>query len=223
MISIIVPSMYRPEQFRASIERLRETIKGFDVEIVAVVDGRCKPTLAVAAELQLLTIYNEKHLGALVSWNRGLRVCSGDYVVTIADDTYCHDNWLEEALKSHSTLPEWSGIVGLNPLWDEGYKKTHCCHFLADRKAIREVLGGVLFYETKYKHYCSDNETYDRAVKAGRYVASEKSVVEHKHWRHEKATKDIVYTLTEQYLASDYKVLRARRAAGYPNDFEPMI
>jgi len=221
-ISIIVPSMYRAEQFSECVKRIQETTKGHNVEIVVVVDGRCKDTLNKAAELEVIVVYNKKHLGALASWNRGLRVCTGDPIIAIADDTYCHDGWLEEALKSHSTLPGESGIVGLNPLWDDRYRTAHCNHFLVDRKAIREVLGGVLFYEV-YQHFCSDNETFERASRAGRYVASDKAIVEHRHVRLNNAPNDRVYEMTTQYVGGDYALLLQRRAAGFPNNFEAVI
>jgi hypothetical protein len=222
-ISIIVPSMYRAEQFGKCVKRIQETTVGRGVEIIAVVDGQCKDTLNKAAELGLIVVYNEKHLGALSSWNRGLRICTGDPIVCVGDDTHCHDNWLEEALKSHATLPEGSGVVGLNPLHDAGYIKTHCSHFLVDRKAIRELLGGVLFYDKWYRHFASDNETLERAMKAGRYVPSEKAIVEHRHTRLSQAKNDAVYDMVLQYATEDLMMLAKRRKAGFPNDFEAIL
>lgn len=222
-ISVIIPSMFRANQFRECIKRVQETTQNFDIEMIVVVDGRCEDTLYEAMLLpNVLTIFNERHLGAIKSWNRGLRVSSGDIIVAIGDDCFCWDHWLDEALAVLETLPNQSGVVGLNAVYDDGYRADHCSHFLTTRRCIKEVLGGCLFYEC-YHHFFSDNETLQRARRVNQYAAATEAKVEHRHYRLGKAPNDPVYTLPLCWAEEDKALFARREIAGFPNDFEAII
>ena len=220
-ISVIIPSMHRPEQLKACVRRLVETTQGHDVECVVVVDDGDVDTLAAALVVTPLVLFNHTRFGPMKSWNRGLGMSRGDAIVLVGDDVYWRNGWLAAALKALDTLPNKSGMVGFNDLY-RAPQDGHCVHFLLTRNCIRTVMGGVLCYEC-YETQYTDNETNERAKRAGCFVYAPDAIVEHLHWRVNKAQKDSVYQIGELGFRHDFAMFKRRQAAGFKNDFEPVI
>ena len=220
-ISVIIPSMKRPDQLKACVQRLFETTHNRDVECIVVVDGGDLDTLATALQVTPLVAFNHDRLGPMRAWNRGLSFSRGDAIVLVGDDVYFHEAWLDEALKVLETLSNQSGVVGFNDLY-RAPTDGHCVHFLITRDCIRNVMGGVLCFECYQTQY-TDNETNERAKAASCFVYAQNSIVEHRHWRVNKAAKDEMYQIGETGFKHDYATFNRRKAAGFPNDFTPVI
>jgi glycosyltransferase involved in cell wall biosynthesis len=220
--SVIIPSLKRPAQLMACVQRLKETTCTRDVECVVVVDGGDLETLAAASQVTPFVLFNNERLGPMVSWNRGLRMSHGETIAMVGDDVYFHDGWLYEALKVMDTLPDKSGVVGFNDLYRASAEQ--CAHFLITRECIKNVMGGVLCFECYQTQY-TDNETVERAKRANCFAYAPNSIVEHRHWRVNKADKDVVYQIGETGFKHDYAMFNKRKdfVTGFPNDFKPVI
>lgn len=153
--------------------------------------------------------------GAIAAWNNGLDVADGEYVVMAADDLVFQEGWLTEALEA---LPA-KGCVGFNDMHNG---ERHQTHFLMHRSFIVNYLGGCLVAPV-YHHYYCDNELVARAKRANLYAYAEKSLVRHDHWANQRRPFDQWDESVKQYFLADEKLFLERQAAGFPDDFSPVI
>ncbi len=217
-VSIITPSTRRPEQLRACIERLIETTQEHDVEIICVIDD-CPDSLKALEGLPIIVISNPKHQGAGACWNQGSRIATGGAFVLGADDVIYHDGWLDAALAALDKLGG-SGMVGLNDLHVPEH--AFATHHLMTRDFVIKYMGGC-FVIPVYGHQFIDLEATARARRASKYIWARDAIVEHRHPAHKMAPNDFVYRLGGSHFARDRKTYQARLAAGWPDDFEPIL
>ena len=217
-VSIITPSTRRPEQLRACMDRLIETTKDNDVEIICVIDD-CPASVAALEGLPIIVIDNPKHKGAAACWNQGSLVATGEAFVLGADDVIYHDGWLDAALVALAKMGG-SGMVGLNDT--KVPEHAFATHHLMTRDFIIEHMGGC-FVIPVYRHQFIDLEATARARRAGRYIWARDAIVEHRHPAHKTAPDDLVYRLGGSFHAQDRITYQARLAAGWPDDFEPIL
>jgi hypothetical protein len=213
-VSIILPTHGRKEQAVKCLDQLFETVQGRDVEVIVVSDD----TLIEDSRVKMIVTDNTH--GAIANWNAGLAHATGDAIVLGADDLWFHEGWLEAALRGLLGMPEHSGMVGLNDMATDGTR--FATHYLMTRDYIERFNGGVLAIP-KYQHNFIDVEATARAMKAGRYHYAEDSLVEHRHYLWGKAEKDATYQRTAGTFKPDQETFLQREAAGFPNDFEPVL
>ena len=90
------------------------------------------------------------------------------------------------------------------------------------RDYIEKYNGGVLVCPA-YLHNFVDVEATIRAKNAGRYHYAVDAIVEHRHYLWGKAEKDATYKLSEGTFLPDQETFKKRAAAGFPDDFEPIL
>ena len=248
--SIIIPSRGRAAQLIERVNILLRTVQGRDAEVVIISDGDEETRQAIIAEMQsnafwqpnaftlevsderVKVVANPERQGPIQSWNNGLRAASGEALVLAADDVIFHDGWLEEALKVLETLPGGDGVVALNDdsgLSDRrGFRRDlkketrrYTPHFLITRATLAREMNGVLCFPA-YQNYYTDVETCARAQAAGCYGYAPLAHVEHTHWELGKAQKDPQYETGDAH-EQDLEVFLQREAAGFPDDFEPIV
>lgn len=216
MVSILFPTTGRPQRAEACLKRLRETAP--DVEVVAAVDADPDTCQRIGPYVNTL-IYSPTYRGCSQAWNDCLREATGDPVVFAADDLQWGDGWLEAALTRLWEFPDRWGMVGFNDgHWDQELST----HYLMSRRFIVEVLGGVIAWP-QYKHSFNDLETTERAKAADRYAWCEDARVYHEHWLFGDRVKDDTDRRRLPLHPEDERLYKERRAAGFPNDYEPVI
>ena len=217
-VSVIIPSRGRPEQLRCCIRGLLATTRNHNVEVIAVID-QCPESAAALQGMPVKVLSNSEHQGATACWNQGSLVATGKILVLGADDLVFFKGWLDAAL---ATLEEMggSGMVGFN----DGITPEHAFspHHMMTRDFIARYMNGC-FVIPCYKHQYVDLEATARARRAGKYKWCEGAYVEHRHHAHGLADIDEVYRLGNSYKEADREVFLARQAAGWPNDFDPIL
>lgn len=215
--AVIMPTFHRVARARLCIQRLVESMQGRKVGLYLVLNADDSESLEAFEGLPRVIV--PKGSTAVFAWNEGLRVAARDpeaqYFVLGADDLAWRPGWLDAVMK----VSAGAGYIGLNTL---EYEDRACTHYVLSRDFIVNVLGGVLI-PPPYKHCYSDKEVFERAKKAGAFVYCKDAVVEHLHPAHGKADMDETYTAATAYDAEDRETYYKRLAAGFPNDYEPVI
>jgi hypothetical protein len=111
------------------------------------------------------------------------------------------------------------GFVGFN---DGHYDAGLSTHYMVSRRLIVEAFGGVIAWEC-YRHSFNDCEANERAKRAGRYAWCSAAHVEHAHWLFGGRGQDETDTRALAHHPVSERLYAARMAAGFPNDYEPVI
>lgn len=218
MISVLFATTGRPERAELCVQQLRETTPGHDLEIVAAVDADDETAKRLEPLVDVL-LYEDDFRGPAGAWNDCLRASTGDPVVLAADDLVWTPGWLDAALERLREFEGGWGLVGFN---DGHWTADLSTHYLMSRRFIVEVLGGVVAWDC-YPHSFTDAEANERAKAAGRYVWCEEAIVRHEHWIFGDRPQDGTDTRELGRHGEARAMFEARRAAGFPNDYEPVI
>lgn len=223
LTSILISSLGRPILFDA-LNSLRKTTYGHEVEVILVQDI-LEPTVFKLLEQfdRYIVDYSKYQRGALASWNRALKLSTGDMIFPVGDDQKFHPEWLTRALKYHAEHLGGYGMVAMNDLNFDGEKQLGTT-VMYDRQFCKDVLGGVAAFPV-YNYFYIDNELNERAKKVGKYGWCKDAVVEHIHWSNGKRPSDIIDQSrnSSNYMELDRAIFEQRKAQGFPNNFEPVI
>ena len=216
--SIIVPTLSRPTQLRRNMERLLETVKGLDTEVIVAAEVN-RSSVEAVKDLPVRTLFQEEWRGSIAGWNRGAAAARGDVLVTGADDIWWHDGWLETALEALET--GGTCYVGLNDtIWNGNTGLV--THWLITRQGALDYTGGCLHIPW-YRTTWTDQEVKARMVRAGQFQWCAKSILEHRHYLTGAAYVDKCYLTMNKYMQSDGETFKVRQAALFPDDFEPVM
>lgn len=218
MISVLFPTMGRPDRAERCVRELRATTAGHDVEIVCAVDAdpetrdRLEPLVDVM-------LYGEEPRGNSQAWNDCLAVCTGDPIVFAADDLHWSPGWLDAALAELKRFKDGWGLVGFN---DGHWGPELSTHYLMSRRFVKDVLGGRVAWSF-YGHSFNDVEVNERARRAGRYTWAMNARVYHDHWIFGDREQDDTDRRTLGGHSAAAAKLAERRAAGFPDEEPPVI
>jgi GT2 family glycosyltransferase len=218
VISVLLATTGRPDMAERCVQGIRSTTRGHDVEIVAAVDADPE-TLERLLPVADVVDYSETLRGCSAAWNAALLASAGDHVVLAADDLIWGDGWLDAALGTMSEFPDGWGFVGFN---DGHWGADLSTHYLVSRRLIVEHLGGRIAWE-HYVHSFNDVEINERARRAGRYAWCEAAHVTHEHWLFGDRAQDNTDLRNLPAHPASERVFHDRRAAGFPDDLEPVI
>ena len=225
LVSVILPTTGRKDRAVACLSRLLESVKQ-PVEVICVVDHDESSYLAIH-DIDIPGLgkvvdisYSGQYRGIGRSFNDGLALSRGEYIVPASDDVWFEDGWLEAAMREMKKLPEGGGLVALNDTHHNGAELATL--FMASRWFICKYMNGVLFFEC-YRYWHSDIEATERAKRAGRYAWAKNSVVRHDHWAWGTRAEDNTDRLNKKFLDESAVICARRREAGWPNDFSPVI
>lgn len=95
--SLVMPVLLRDESHRPVVEKTIESLKGNseDYELIIVDDGSTRPTNFLRREAHIYVRHNPTNKGIAPSWNDGLSIARGEYVVIVNDDILVPDGWLK--------------------------------------------------------------------------------------------------------------------------------
>ncbi len=217
-VSIIVPTFCRPEQLRRNVMRLLDTLEGHDSEVIIVAEV-VHESIDSVADLPVLRYYHEDWRGSVANWNIGASMATGDLLVTGADDLLFVDGWLKAALRQMAIAQ--TCYCGLNDLMWNGWDHDPT-HWIITRQGIIDHCGGCLMPPC-YKTTFVDNEIAARIRRAGQYTWCKQAIAEHQHFGNGKAPVDRSYLTMSRYFYEDQPVFEARKAAGFPDDFEAVV
>ena len=224
MISVVIPSMNRPERLLAVVPSvLCTTTPPHDVEVIVVIDcdTKSRDWMLHLNDNRIRVLFNEQRRGAIACWNQGLAAARGDVLVFFNDDCDPQDRWLDAAIKAHREQLGGYGLVGFNDGYQDGTRLS--VHYLFDRQFCIDHLGGVMAYPV-YEFYANDSEANARAKRAGRFFWCKDAVVQHRHWtRPGEAHKDALDMENEPKAQRDMALYAQREAYGFPNNFEPVL
>lgn len=212
MVSILLPSMFRPDALLRTIEVLRQTTKPVEIEIVVAIDEDLESAERAESIVDKIT-FCETRQGVVAAYNRASLLATGDMCFSAPDDMECEAGWLEKAVQMHKERLNGYGLVGLS---DGEHRADTAVFHLVDRRFIIEQLHGCCAPPC-YRHYYSDTETTQRAIRAKRYYWHEASGVRHNH------VSDAVYFADTEYAGRDEKLYWERHHAGFPNNYGPVL
>lgn len=217
-VSILFATTGRPDQARNCLRNLHDSVGTQRIEVVAAVDHDRETKSFIRPFVDRL-LYSEEYRGCSRAWNDCLAEASGDPVVLAADDLVFESGWLDRALEALAEFDGGWGLVGFN---DGHWTADLSTHYLMSRRFVVEVLGGVVAWDC-YRHSFNDVETNDRAKAAGRYKWCESARVRHLHWTYGERHRDDTDNRSLGEHGESAQRYRERLAAGFPNDFEPVI
>jgi glycosyltransferase involved in cell wall biosynthesis len=220
MVSILLPTMGRPERAVGSIEQIRATTQGHDIEIICPVDADQTTARALEGLGGVRVDYRDRPQGCSAAWNRALALSRGDMIVFAADDLQWGEGWLDEALTVMDGLGLDGGLVGFNDGHWNGWELA--THYLMSRRFIIDVLGGVIAWDF-YRHSFNDLEINERAKASGRFAWAEHAHVRHEHWLFGDRDQDDTDRATLAEHGASQAIYEQRRAAGFPSDYTPVI
>lgn len=226
MISVLIPSMYRPQLLTQTIQSFLLTVPNHELQFSLVIDEDYDSVEFAIGTIRYSANYvldfSLQKRGALNAWNRALQISSGELVLIIGDDHKAHPGWYERAITAHRELGGY-GVVGLNDLMHDG-SLTTATTLMVDRKFIKEQFGGRVTYPC-YHYYCQDSELNDRAKRVGKFIWLQDAVVEHIHAANNKRAHDLhdFERVENEYSIEDGKVYEERKAANFPDLWPSVI
>lgn len=226
LISIVIASSGRANLLRAMLDSLRETTKDHEIEVVFVLDGYIFESVCSFLERiggsHILDCSANKR-GALLCWNRGLQLSTGDIIVPAGDDQIFHEGWLDFALASFREKLGGYGVLGMNDLAYDGNEQLATMYML-DRKFIKDHLGGVLCPPV-YHYFCVDSEINAKAKSLGIFFWEKRAIVEHVHSAHGKREADEGDRLKVEndWQRIDNETFERRKATGFQIEWTPLI
>jgi glycosyltransferase involved in cell wall biosynthesis len=219
VISVLLATTGRPQMAADALRNIADTTRGHKIEIVVAADVDPVAASPLPRHCTLVYDYRPELRGSSKAWNDALKLSTGDPVVLTADDVVFHPGWIEAALEALEQFPGGWGFVGLN---DGHWGADLSTHYLMSRRLITEVFGGVVAWEC-YLHSFQDREANARAQAAGRYVWCGQARITHRHWLWGERVQDETDTRNLGGHTASEMAFHARAAAGFPNDYEPVI
>lgn len=223
-VSVLLATTGRPDMAETCVRSLLATTRQHDIELVVAVDADPQTVLRLEAipareRFRLVVDYREDYRGCSRAWNDALAASTGDPVVLAADDLVFQPGWLGAAKRDMAMFDGGWGFIGFN---DGHFNHELSTHYMVSRKLIKEAFGGVIAWE-HYEHSFNDCEANERAKRAGRYRWCADAHVAHTHWLFGGRQQDPTDTKNLGGHPASEQTYARRLAAGFPNDYEPVI
>ena len=218
MIAAIMPCRGRPEQTLANVRRLlasagqvewRLFLAGGEDDIAVIWHTISQADIAMEAVSYVAS--TKPHLSYWEALAMASRQTDAPLLVSLANDLWGCDGWLEEALAEYRHhFGVGDGLLGFS---GDGHGWSHSCHFLISRGLLDRYGGWPVWYQ----HNFGDTELCARARADGCYWKSLTATLEHCHVGRGLAPDDAVYQAGRQTYHQDEALFVARRAAGWPH------
>jgi len=221
-LSVLLPTCNRPKILNTMLNSLRDTVQGWEVEIIVLIDGDLESS-KIAIDYGCSVDYSDTKRNVLSLWNKGLKMCTGNMIHPAMDDLVYHKNWLEYGLSSHDEKLNGCGVVGFNDLAYDGNTQV-ATQFMFDRQYCKDYMGGVVAPPV-YNYLWIDVEVNERAKMAGKFYWDKRAIVEHRHSAHGKRDYDNHDRLKDEmdWSVLDGRIYKERKKNGFPVTWSPLI
>lgn len=170
--SIVIPTLTRTQEHKKVLEETLSTVgvaNSLGCETILIDDGSTEDISDLYPQVHKIIIHR-KNQGIAPSWNDGIKIANGDYVVVINDDITVEIGWLDklrQALEDEDeNMVSAPGVIGKQNgvgieqdyLWFPGY-----C-FMLSRKTI-DTIG--LFDEQFVPFNFEDTDYWTRVLDSG--------------------------------------------------------
>ena len=201
-VSVVIP-VIRPEKAERCIAAIRKN--------VGIAEG----------DYEIITEVDEQRRGCPKMLKRLVSRAKYGLVMFLGDDTIPQPDFMKNALRKMSELPDSWGLVGLNDQHHNGNQLA--THWLADKRLL-PLLEGV-FFHTGYSHCFCDNELTERCKIMGRYVWAEDAIVSHFNPILGNADMDDDYKRAYSYpnFRADRELFQKRRKQWLEKSDKPYI
>lgn len=179
--SIILATLVKEPQHIEMTEKCIDMIGAFsdDYELIIVDDGSPQDTRFLKDAADTYIRHKEMGRGCAVSWNDGLRIARGDFLVVISDDITVRSGWLEvmergftRFPRSLASMPAVENMpVGKEPEEKRVWVPASC--FMLKRETIERVG----FFDEQFRPFnYEDVDYWTRVSQAGGTIARDYSV-----------------------------------------------
>lgn len=218
-VCVLLTTLHRPAGLARVLQSLRNTAKGIPVVCAIDEDDEQARQLCWAFGVEVVTCPVPRQ-GPSKAWNTALAAAPNHAAyVLAADDLIFRPGWLEETLTALARLGG-SGMVGFNDGKING-NQAQATHYLLTRDFIIKHNGGVMCCP-HYRTVGPDTETWERARKVGKYIWAEKALAIH-DWHGFDQDADETYKQALPHRGASKAKFYERQAAGFPDDFEPIL
>lgn len=228
-IAILVPTIYRPEGLRRSLQSLVDSLFGSKsilehrIDVIVAAEKDDTKAVEIAHEFGVqITFCEDKQGGPAYGWNTALKAAKDyDMYFTGSDDIEFTSGWLDEVLRVLNDELNGSGLVGINDnRWDKAQVMRMCAtHYLMTRDFVIEEMGGVVAQPFYFADY-TDMEACARARRVDKFAWAEHALVKH-HWKGPQG--DLGYKNASAKRPQMKPLYEQRKAKGFPNDFERIL
>ena len=202
-IAILIPTYFRSSKLRRLLQSLKDTAPLVHPVVVAEPDDGYARVIAKNFGATFATCLPRQ--GSGYAWNYALSIAPNyDAYILGADDCYYLPGWYEAMLKCMDDNGG-SGLFALND-------KTGTQHYLMTRDFIINHNGGVMVMPY-YKGWYQDMEACARARRVGLYFFAIDAKIVH----------DWHGSATNHFEKDGRKLFEKRQAAGFPDDFQPIL
>lgn len=225
-IAILIPTIYRPDGLRRSLQSLKDTTKHIDNHIIHAIvaaEDDDVDALEIAYEYDAqFCVCDEYRGGPAYGWNTALKnAMDYDAYFTGSDDIEFTNGWLDEVLRVLHDELNGSGLVGINDgRWNKAMVNKMCAtHYLMTRDFIIEHMGGVAaqpFYHADF----TDMEACARARRVNKFAWAEKAIVKH-HWKGPHG--DLGYENATKQRPKMKPLYEERKRLNFPDNFERIL
>ena len=201
-IDIIIPTVYRPQLLRDTINSLA-TSTHKDLTVFVVVDGN-KELLEMVTRWKVAVLFNRKRKDWIFSMNRALQYAHGDAVIYASDDLVFEPECVEIAARSLlQREPELDGLLAIT----QSVKGCSTAFGMMGRTFIERFPGRQVFCPD-YVHYASDFELgrYARSINK-LYLCPEAKVLHHR-------LRDRTWNLAKPIEVRDITIQTQRKEQG---------
>lgn len=211
LVSIIVPTRDRQLGLLRFLASALATTRGFNVEIIPVLDALDKESREIMERLPgfntVIMPGTYVHGHAQHKFQAGYENSNGDWIVSGSDDITFRPGWLEEML-SHPN----QGYIGF---YDEFHQGKLATLVMATREYIETTMNGR-FGLPWYHVHGSDAEWQDRAKAIGAWTVCDGARFD--HYR-SSTNPDALQIFGKQFHSKDDQTYIHRRKAGFPEEW----
>jgi hypothetical protein len=212
-ISLLVPTLNRPEKFKAMLESVRPLVEADkNIEVIVAPIGGDPFSMFEAPWLRVVP-RPESERSSVPGFNWCFKHATGDILVVGGDDVvYDHPDFFKIVREEVAQLPGGEGMV------DSRVNNVECLQALT-RGFVETELGGV-FMPGGYRSWFANTEQTARAMRANKHRWTDRAIVSSTNPILDGSPKDATYLEGERWHAQDQAQFVARMAAGFPDEWE---
>jgi glycosyltransferase involved in cell wall biosynthesis len=194
-VSVLVPTMGRPELLKRMLDSIERTSKGeVRVEVLVYLEEDDTSDYSFLFDYPMVEIFRGSGKTVGQAWNIMAAHCSGDLIMMGNDDLVWHtEGWDVRLTEIFEEYPDQIFCAWFN---DQTKNSRAQCAFPIVSRRWYNTLG--YFTPEVFEFFYHDTWVRDVAQRVGRLVYIEDFVVEHRHFTEGKASMDETYAVNRR-------------------------